>query len=34
MGQLRQKLEFNPSQPRYLLTESGVGYRLKDELDS
>jgi two-component system KDP operon response regulator KdpE len=25
---LRQKLEPNPSQPRYLITEIGVGYRL------
>jgi two-component system KDP operon response regulator KdpE len=31
MGQLRQKLEPNPSKPRYLVTESGVGYRLRDE---
>jgi len=29
MGQLRHKLEANPAQPRYLLTEPGVGYRLK-----
>lgn len=28
MGQLRHKLEENPAQPRYLLTEVGVGYRL------
>jgi len=28
MSQLRQKLEADPAQPRYLLTESGVGYRL------
>jgi len=28
MNQLRQKLEPNPSQPVYLLTETGVGYRL------
>ncbi len=28
MGQLRQKLEANPAQPRYLLTETGIGYRL------
>ncbi len=28
MGHLRQKLEDNPSQPRHLLTETGVGYRL------
>ncbi len=28
MGHLRQKLEDNPAQPRHLLTETGVGYRL------
>ena len=28
MGQLRQKLETDPTHPRYLLTESGIGYRL------
>jgi two-component system KDP operon response regulator KdpE len=27
MGHLRQKLETDPAQPRYLLTETGVGYR-------
>ncbi len=31
MGQLRHKLEQNSSRPRYLLTEPGVGYRLRDE---
>ena len=31
MTQLRHKLEDEPSRPRYLLTESGVGYRLKTE---
>ena len=29
MTQLRHKLEANPAQPRYLLTEAGVGYRLR-----
>jgi two-component system KDP operon response regulator KdpE len=29
MSQLRQKLEADPTRPRYLLTESGVGYRLR-----
>jgi two-component system KDP operon response regulator KdpE len=28
VGQLRRKIEENPTQPRYILTESGVGYRL------
>jgi two-component system KDP operon response regulator KdpE len=27
IGHLRQKLEPDPSSPRYLVTESGVGYR-------
>lgn len=30
MGHLRQKLEESPAQPQYLLTETGVGYRLND----
>lgn len=30
MRHLRQKLETSPDEPRYLLTETGVGYRLKD----
>jgi two-component system KDP operon response regulator KdpE len=33
--QLRQKLEINSRQPRFLITEAGVGYRLKvEESDS
>jgi two-component system KDP operon response regulator KdpE len=31
MGQLRAKLERNPAEPRHLLTETGVGYRLATE---
>lgn len=31
MGQLRRKLETEPTRPRYLITEPGVGYRLKME---
>jgi two-component system KDP operon response regulator KdpE len=31
MGNLRHKLEAVPSRPRYLLSEPGVGYRLREE---
>jgi two-component system KDP operon response regulator KdpE len=30
---LRQKIESDPNDPRLLVTESGVGYRLKNRLD-
>jgi two-component system KDP operon response regulator KdpE len=30
MGQLRAKIERDPAEPRHLLTETGVGYRLVD----
>lgn len=32
INQLRQKIETNPSQPSYLLTEPGVGYRFAESL--
>ena len=31
MGQLRAKIERDPAEPRHLLTEAGVGYRLAAE---
>ncbi|HNX28925.1 MAG TPA: response regulator [Syntrophomonadaceae bacterium] len=31
MANIRRKIEENPAQPRYILTEVGVGYRLMDE---
>ena len=31
MRQLRQKLEADSARPKYLITEPGVGYRLRDE---
>jgi two-component system KDP operon response regulator KdpE len=29
MTQLRHKLEADPTRPKYLVTETGIGYRLK-----
>jgi two-component system KDP operon response regulator KdpE len=34
ISHLRSKLEPDPSQPRYLLTEAGAGYRLVDPAES
>ncbi|MEO5344754.1 MAG: response regulator [Magnetococcus sp. YQC-9] len=31
MAQLRRKVEVDPAQPRLLMTEMGVGYRMRDE---
>jgi len=31
MAELRKKIEQNPSQPRWLLTEPGVGYRMRSD---
>jgi two-component system KDP operon response regulator KdpE len=34
VARIRAKLERNPSRPQYLITEPGVGYRLRDPADS
>jgi two-component system KDP operon response regulator KdpE len=33
MAELRKKIEAEPARPRMLVTEPGVGYRLRDRLD-
>lgn len=33
VGQLRRKLENDPARPRYVITEPGVGYRLRVDLE-
>jgi two-component system, OmpR family, KDP operon response regulator KdpE len=30
---LRQKIETDPNDPRLLITESGVGYRLRNRIE-
>ncbi|RJE49288.1 MULTISPECIES: response regulator transcription factor [unclassified Dehalobacter] len=32
MANIRRKLEINPAEPRYILTEVGVGYRMVEEI--
>jgi two-component system KDP operon response regulator KdpE len=31
MGNLRRKIEKDPAEPRYIITEVGIGYRMADE---
>jgi two-component system KDP operon response regulator KdpE len=31
MANIRRKIEKNPAEPQYIITEVGVGYRLVDE---
>jgi len=31
VGHLRQKIEADPSQPRHIVTEPGIGYRFQSQ---
>ena len=33
MAALRRKIETNPARPHWLLTEAGVGYRMREPSD-
>jgi two-component system KDP operon response regulator KdpE len=32
MANIRRKIEANPAEPKYIITEVGVGYRMVDEV--
>jgi two-component system KDP operon response regulator KdpE len=32
MANIRRKLETNPGEPKYIVTEVGVGYRMVEEM--
>lgn len=31
MANIRRKLELNPAEPEYILTEIGIGYRMRED---
>jgi two-component system KDP operon response regulator KdpE len=33
MAEIRKKIEVDPARPRLLVTEAGVGYRLRDRVE-
>jgi two-component system KDP operon response regulator KdpE len=33
MAEIRKKIEADPARPRLLVTEAGVGYRLRDRIE-
>jgi two-component system KDP operon response regulator KdpE len=33
MANIRRKIEENPAEPRYIVTQVGVGYRMVEELE-